>query len=102
MHLKALSGLFKQVFKLCQKARMVKLGHVALDGTKIQANASKHKAMSYERMGKEEARLSAEIEAMFREAQRVADEEDARYGKDRRGDELPAELAIRETRLKKI
>lgn len=102
VHLKALSGFFRQVFKLCQKAKLVKLGHVALDGTKIQANASKHKAMSYERMGKEEARLTAEIAAMFREAQRVDDEEDARYGKDRRGDELPAELAIRETRLKRI
>ncbi|MFH1620412.1 MAG: IS1182 family transposase [bacterium] len=101
-HLKALSGFFRQVLKLCQKAKLVKLGHVALDGTKIQANASKHKAMSYERMGKEEARLTAEIEAMFREAQRIDDEEDALYGKDRRGDELPAELAIRETRLKRI
>ncbi len=101
-HLKALSGLFKQVFQLCKKARLVKLGNVAVDGTKIQANASKHKAMSYERMGKEEARLTAEIEAMFREAQRADDEEDALYGPDKTGDELPDELQHRESRLKKI
>ena len=101
-HLKALSGLFKQVFQLCKKARLVKLGNVAIDGTKIQANASKHKAMSYERMGKEEARLTAEIEAMFRAAQRADDEEDALYGPDKTGDELPEELQHRESRLKKI
>lgn len=101
-HLKALSGLFKQVLKLCKKARLVKLGNVAVDGTKIQANASKHKAMSYERMGKEEARLEAEIAAMFRAAQRADDEEDALYGADKRGDELPEELRHRESRLKRI
>ncbi|MEI7482929.1 MAG: IS1182 family transposase [Elusimicrobiota bacterium] len=101
-HLRALSGLFKQVFQLCKKARLVKLGNVAIDGTKIQANASKHKAMSYERMGKEEARLTAEIEAMFRAAQRADDEEDALYGPDKTGDELPEELQHRESRLKKI
>ena len=101
-HLKALSGFFIQVLKLCQKSNLVKLGRVALDGTKIQANASKHKAMSYARMDKEEARLKAEIDAMFREAQRVDDEEDALYGKDSRGDELPADLADRESRLKWI
>lgn len=101
-HLKALSGLFKQVFRLCKKARLVKLGNVAVDGTKIQANASKHKAMSYERMGKDEARLTAEIEAMFRAAQRADDEEDALYGADKTGDELPEELRHRESRLKKI
>jgi hypothetical protein len=102
VHLKALSGLFKQVFQLCKKARLVKLGNVAIDGTKIQANASKHKAMSYERMSREEARLTAEIEAMFRAAQRADDEEDAQYGPDKSGDELPEELRYRESRLKKI
>ena len=56
-HLKALAGLFVQVLKLCEQAGLVKLGHVALDGTKIKANASKHKAMSYERMKKREAEL---------------------------------------------
>lgn len=101
-HLNALSGFFRQVFKLCQKAKLVKLGQVAVDGTKIQANASKHKAMSYDRMKKEEARLTAEIEEMFRAAQKIDEEEDALYGSDRSGDELPAEFAFRENRLKII
>jgi len=102
IHLKALSGLFKQVFEMCRKAGIVKLGNVALDGTKIQAAASKHKAMSYDRMGKEEARLTAEIEALLKRAQKTDEREDAEYGSDRRGDELPAEMAFRESRRKKI
>ena len=102
VHLKALSGLFKQVFEMCRKAGMVKLGHVAIDGTKIQAAASKHKAMSYDRMEKEEARLTAEIEAMFRAAQAIDEQEDAQYGSNCRGDELPPEMAFRESRRKKI
>lgn len=101
-HLKALKGLFVQVLRLCQKAGLVKLGHVALDGTKIKANASKHKAMSYGRMQKEEERLEREIEALLRRAEEEDAREDALYGKDKRGDELPEELANRETRLKKI
>ena len=101
-HLKALSGLFLQVLKLCQKAGLVKLGHISLDGTKIKANASKHKAMSYKRMKEEEARLEAEIKEMLQKAVAVDEEEDRRYGKDKRGDELPKELAFRESRLKKI
>jgi len=101
-HLKALAGLFLQVLKLCQKAGLVKLGHVALDGTKIKANASKHKAMSYKRMKEEEARLEAEVAALMKKAAAVDEEEDHRYGKDKRGDELPKELAFRESRLKKI
>jgi len=101
-HLKALAGLFLQVLKLCQKAGLVKLGHVALDGTKVKANASKHKAMSYKRMKEEEARLEIEIKEMLQKAEVVDEEEDQRYGKDRRGDELPKELAFRESRLKKI
>ena len=101
-HLKALSGLFLQVLKLCQKAGLVKLGHVALDGTKIKANASKHKAMSYKRMKEEETRLEAEVAALMKRAEAVDEEEDQRYGKDKRGDELPKELAFRESRLKKI
>jgi transposase/signal recognition particle subunit SEC65 len=101
-HLKALAGLFLQVLKLCQKAGLVKLGHVALDGTKIKANASKHKAMSYKRMKAEEARLEAEVAALMKKAEAVDEEEDHRYGKDKRGDELPKELAFRESRLKKI
>lgn len=101
-HLQALAGLFLQVLKLCQKAGLVKLGHVALDGTKIKANASKHKAMSYKRMKEEEARLEAEITGLLQRAEVTDDEEDRRYGKNKRGDELPKELAFRESRLKKI
>jgi transposase len=101
-HLKALSGLFLQVLKLCQKAGLVKLGHVALDGTKIKANASRHKAMSYKRMKEEEVRLKTEVAVLMKQAEAVDEEEDHRYGKDKRGDELPKELAFRESRLKKI
>jgi len=101
-HLKALAGLFLQVLKLCQKVKKVKLGHVALDRTKIKANASKHKAMSYKRMKEEEARLEAEVQDLLRKAQAVDEEEDRTYGKNRRGGELPKELAFRESRLKKI
>ena len=101
-HLRALAGLFLQVLKLCQKAGLVKLGHVALDGTKIKANASKHKAMSYKRMKEEETRLEAEIVELMKKAEAVDEEEDHRYGKDKRGDELPKEMAFRESRLKKI
>jgi len=101
-HLKALAGLFLQVLKLCQKTGLVRLGHVALDGTKIKANASKHKAMSYKRMKEEEARLEAEVMDLLKKAEAVDEEEDQRYGKGKRGDELPKELAFRESRLKKI
>lgn len=101
-HLKALSGLFVQVLQLCWKAGLVKLGHVAVDGTKIKANASKHKAMSYERMNTEEARLKKEVDALLRQAEEQDELEDAEYGRNRRGDELPAELAFREGRIKKI
>ena len=101
-HLKALAGLFLQVLKLCQKTGLVKLGHVALDGTKIKANASKHKAMSYKRMKEEEVRLEAEVAELLKKAEAVDEEEDQQYGKGKRGDELPKELAFRESRLKKI
>lgn len=101
-HLPALKGLFVQVLRLCQKAGMVKLGHIALDGTKMKANASKHKAMSYERMNKEEARLAAEVDALLKQAAEIDEQEDAEYGRDKSGDELPEELAFREGRLKKI
>ena len=97
-----LGGLFLQVLKLCQAAGLVKLGHVALDGTKVKANASKHKAMSYDRMGKAEAQLEKEIVDLLREAEVVDKDEDARYGKGKRGDELPEELQRRESRLAKI
>ena len=98
----ALSGLFVQVLALCQQAGLVKLGHVALDGTKVKANASKHKAMSYQRMKEKAAQLAAEVAELLRQAQAADDEEDRRYGKDKRGDELSGELAFREGRLEKI
>ena len=101
-HLGALSGLFLQVLAFCQRAGLVKLGHVALDGTKVRANASRHKAMSYKRMKEKEEQLAAEVAELLRRAQEVDDEEDRRYGKDKRGDELPEELAFREGRLEKI
>ena len=101
-HLVALGGLFLKVLELCRQAGLAKLGHVSLDGTKIKANASKHKAMSYGRMREKRARLEAEVEELLKRAQEVDEEEDQRYGKDRRGDELPVELAFRESRLKKI
>jgi transposase len=101
-HLEALAGLFTQALLLCEKAGLVKLGHVSIDGTKIKANASKHKAMSYARMGETEQRLKQEIEALLKQAEDVDAAEDAQYGKGKRGDELPEELARRESRLKKI
>ena len=101
-HLAALAGLFMQVLELCQMAGLVKLGHVSLDGTKVKANASKHKAMSYGKMKEKEAGLEAQVEELLRKAQEVDEEEDRRYGKGKRGDELPQELAFRESRLKKI
>ncbi len=101
-NLDALSGLFIQVLALCQQAGLVKLGHVSLDGTKVKANASKHKAMSYGRMKEREAQLAAEVAELLERAREVDEEEDRRYGKDKRGDELPEELAFREGRLEKI
>jgi transposase len=101
-HLDALSGLFTQALLLCSEAGLVKLGHVAIDGTKIKANASKHKAMSYKRMNETEARLKQEIDALLTTAEKTDAEEDAQYGKDRHGDELPVELQRRESRLKKL
>ena len=101
-HLAALTGLFLQVLALCQRAGLVKLGHVALDGAKVRANASKHKAMSYKRMKEQAAQLAAEVAELLQRAQEVDEEEDRRYGQDRRGDELPEELAFREGRLQKM
>ena len=101
-HLKALAGLFVQVLRLCQKAGLVKLGHVALDGTKVKANASKHKAMSYGRMVKRRKELKGEVHRLLKDAERCDAQEDRLYGKGKRGDELPEDLRFRETRLKKI
>lgn len=102
VHLRALSGLFVTTVRLAQQAGLVRLGQVALDGTKVQANASKHKAMSHERMLKTEKQLRGEIERMLAEAEQVDQEEDDLYGPERRGDELPEELRRRTDRLKKI
>jgi transposase len=102
VHLQALRGLFLQVLKRCQLAGMVKLGHVAIDGTKLQANASKHKAMSYARMVQMELRLQEEIDALLARAEETDASEDARYGCGAREDDLPAELRRRETRLARI
>jgi transposase len=93
-HLKALSGLFVQVLKLCEKAGLVKLGHVALDGAKIKANASKHKAMSYERMEKRAAELEAEVARWLNSAEAADAGEDKLYGRDRIGEEMPAEVTF--------
>jgi transposase len=102
LHLGELAGLFVQVLKMCERAGLVKLGHVAIDGSKLRANASKHKAMSYDRMCEKEEQLRAEVERLLKEAAETDAAEDKRYGKGVRGDELPAELARRESRLRKI
>jgi transposase len=101
-HLKALAGLFLQVLKLCERAGLVTLGHVALDGTKIKANASKHKAMSYEYMKKREAELQAEIDSWLNAAEAADAAEDKAFGPDNRGDELPDWVADKQTRLVRI
>ena len=101
-HLDALAGLFVQVLKVCQKAGLVSLGHVALDGTKVKANASKHKAMSHERLLKSERQLEGEMRALLRKAELIDAQEDGQYGKGKRGDELPEELQRRSSRLEWI
>lgn len=100
-HLKALAGLFVQVLKLAAKVGLVKLGHVALDGTKIRANASKHKAMSYDRMKKREAELSAEVDRWLKAAETADREEDGVHGA-RRGDELPDWVTDKQRFVEKI
>jgi transposase len=101
-HLSALGHLFVQALALCQAAGMVRLGRVALDGTKLRANASRRKAMSYARMSEKEKVLAQEVSALLAEAEAIDKAEDARFGKNRRGDELPEELRRRETRLATI
>ena len=102
IHLQALSKLFVQVLRLCQRMGLVKLGHVALDGTKIKANASKHKAMSNERMTQDTARLQAEVTKLLQAAEQSDAAEDLEHGTSQRGDELPEELRRREGRLARI
>jgi len=101
-HLTSLSQLFEQVLKLCQRAGMVQLGHVALDGTKIKANASKRKAMSYGRMKETEPRLAAEVQSWFDQAEALDQEDDAKHGADRSGDELPDWVVSKEQRRQRI
>jgi len=101
-HLAALGSLFGQVLRLCQGAGLVKLGHVALEGTKLQANASKHKAMSYGRMKQREAELAAEVAQWLAAAEATDTEEDGALGRDQRGDELPEWVANKQARLAKI
>jgi transposase len=100
-HLKAFAALFTQALGLCAQAGLVSLGNVALDGSKIRASASRHRAMSYDRMVRAEDELAAEVEELLADAERTDAAEDAVHG-DRRGDELPAELARREGRLAAI
>jgi len=102
LHLKELEGLFVQGLRLCAGAGLVKVGLVSLDGTKVKANASRHKAMSYEYMQKEEERLRKEMAELLAQAESTDAAEDDLHGREARGDELPAELARRETRLAKI
>ncbi len=101
-HLEALAGLFGQILALCREAGLVELGHVALDGTKLKANASKHKAMSYGRMVRAEGDLAAEVEAWLAEAEAVDAAEDADHGCERRGDEMPAWVQDKQRRLATI
>jgi transposase len=102
LHLQALEELFQQVLRLVLEVGALKLGSVALDGSKVKANASKHKAMSYGRMGETEKRLREEVRKLLKQAEAADEEEDKRYGRDRRGDELPEELQRRETRIARI
>lgn len=101
IHLAALQGLFEQVLEMALESGTMKLGRVSLDGTKVKANASKHKAMSYARAKEKQRQLRQEVEALLAQAAAADEEEDRRHG-NRRGDELPEELRRRETRLAKL
>ena len=101
-HREALAALFVQILQLCREAGLVKLGHVALDGTKVKANASKHKAMSYKRMKEVEPVLAAEVEKWLAQAESTDASEDDEHGKGRRGDELPDWVKSKQKKLEKI
>ena len=101
-HLQALANLFVNVLRLCQRAGLVKFGHVSLDGTKVRANASRHKAMSYGRMDAKISELEKQVQQMLAKADACDQKEDALYGKNNRGNRLPKELQSRESRLKRI
>ena len=102
MHLPALSGLFEQVLRLARELGAPRVGRVALDGSKVKANASKHKAMSYDRMREKQRQLRAEVTQLLAQAEAADAAEDAENGAGRRGDDLPAELQRRESRLARI
>jgi transposase len=102
IHLEALKGLFNQVIQLCKEAGLVKLGTVALDGTKVKANASKDKNRTYEKLAEEEMKIQKIVDRMFEIAEKVDEEEDRLYGKDKRGDELPEGFRTRKERLERI
>ena len=101
-HLSAFEDLFRQVVRVAQDAGLVALGTLAVDGSKVRANASKHKAMSYERMKQDETRLKAEIEELLQRAEDADAAEDAEFGEDRRGDEMPEGVRRREDRRRVI
>jgi len=101
-HLATLKGFFEQVLRLARELGAPRVGRVALDGSKVKANASKHKAMSYGRMREKQQQLREEVQQLLAQAEAADAAEDAEYGADRRGDELPAELQRRESRLKRI
>jgi transposase len=101
-HLTALQGLFEQVLRMARELGAVRVGRVAVDGSKVKANASKHKAMSYDRMPEKQRQLRAEVKQWLAQAEATDAAEDAEFGADRRGDELPAELQRRESRLARI
>jgi len=102
IHLTALQGLFEQVLTLARALGARRVGRVAIDGTKVKANASKHKAMSYQRMGEKQQQLRDEVTQLLAQAEAADAAEDAQYGAGQRGDELPAELQRRESRLQRI
>jgi transposase len=101
-HLTALQGFFEQVLEMARELGAVRVGRVALDGTKVKANASKHKAMSYDRMREKQRQLRQEVKQLLTQAEAADAAEDMQYGADRRGDERPAELQRRESRLTRI
>ncbi len=101
-HLTALQGFFEQVLQMARELGAVRVGRVALDGSKVKANASKHKAMSYDRMREKQRQLRQEVKQLLAQAEATDAAEDTQYGADRRGDELPAELQRRESRLTRI
>src|SRR4029453_18858674 len=101
-HLPTLQGFFEQVLRLARELGAPRVGRVALDSSKIRGNASKHKAMSYDRMRAKQQQLREEVSQLLAQAEAADAADDAEYGPDRRGDELPAELQRRESRLQRI